>query len=107
MNPLNTPAFDTANASPNLAACPSIGSIGDSFDNALGESTNSLYKAELIRGPDQGPWRTIEDVELATLGWVHWFNTERIHSYLDDTSPDYFEAAYAAQQADQPMVGIQ
>ena len=61
----------------------------------------------LEAGPDQGPWRTIEDVELATLGWVHWFNTERIHSYLDDTSPDYFEAAYAAQQADQPMVGIQ
>ena len=75
--------------------------------NALAETINSLYKTELIRGPDQGPWRTIEDVELATLGWVHWFNTERIHSYLDDTSPDYFEAAYAAQQADQPMVGIQ
>ena len=90
-----------------LGACPSIGSIGDSFDNALAESTNSLYKAELIRGPDQGPWRKIEDVELATLGWVHWFSTERIHSYLDDTSPDYFEAAYAAQQADQTMVGIQ
>ena len=44
----------------------SVGSRGDSYDNALAESTNSLYKAELIRGPDQGPWRTIEDVELAT-----------------------------------------
>ena len=90
-----------------LNAQPSIGSIGDSYDNALAESTNSLYKAELIRGPDQGPWRTIEDVELATLGWVHWFNTDRIHGYLDDESPDEIEAAYAAQQADQPMVGIQ
>jgi putative transposase len=90
-----------------LGAVPSIGSIGDSFDNALAESTNSLYKAELIRGPDQGPWRTIEDVELATLGWVHWFNTDRIHGYLDDESPDEIEAAYAAQQADQPMVGTQ
>ena len=90
-----------------LGAQPSIGSIGDSFDNALAESTNSLYKAELIRGPDRRPWRTIEDVELATLGWVHWFNTDRIHSYLNDTSPDNFEAAYTAQQADQPMVGIQ
>ena len=51
-----------------IGARPSIGSIGDSFDNALAESTNSLYKSELIRGPDQGPWRTIEDVELAHLG---------------------------------------
>lgn len=90
-----------------LNAQPSIGSIGDSYDNALAESTNSLYKSELIRGPDQGPWRTIEDVELATLGWVHWFNNDRIHSYLNDTSPDEFEAAYAASQTDQPMVGIQ
>jgi len=90
-----------------LGAQPSIGSVGDSFDNALAESTNSLYKSELIRGPDQGPWRTVEDVELATLGWVHWFNTERIHGYLNDDSPDEFEAAYAAQQADQTTVGIQ
>jgi len=90
-----------------LGAQPSIGSIGDSYDNALAESTNSLYKTELIRGPDRGPWRTIEDVELATLGWVHWFNTTRIHGYLNDDSPDQFEAAYAASQTDQPMVGIQ
>lgn len=90
-----------------LGALPSIGSVGDSFDNALAESTNSLYKSELIRGPDRGPWRTIEDVELATLGWVHWFNAERIHSYLNDESPDQFEAAYAATNTDQPMVGIQ
>jgi putative transposase len=90
-----------------IGARPSIGSVGDSYDNALAESTNSLYKAELIRGPDQGPWNTIEDVELATLGWVNWFNTDRIHSYLDDDSPDQYEAAYAAQQADQNLVGIQ
>ena len=90
-----------------IGAVPSIGSIGDSLDNALAEATNSLYKAELIRGPDQGPWRTIEDVELATLGWVHWFNTDRIHSYLNDESPDQFEATYAATNTDQPMVGIQ
>lgn len=90
-----------------LGAVPSIGSIGDSYDNALAEATNSLYKAELIRGPGQGPWRTIEDVELATLAWVHWFNTQRIHSYHNDRSPDMFEAAYAAATADQPMVGNQ
>lgn len=91
-----------------LGAVPSIGSIGDSFDNALAESTNSLYKAELIRGPDhQGPWKTIDDVEVATLGWVHWFNRDRIHGYLDDVSPDEFEAAYAVTKTNQPLVGIQ
>ncbi len=63
---------------------PSVGSVGDSYDNALAETVNGLYKSELIRGPDQGPWKTIEDVELATLGWVHWHNTERLHGYLDD-----------------------
>jgi len=91
-----------------IGAVPSIGSVGDSYDNALAEATNSLYKAELIRGPEhQGRWRNTEDVELATLGWVHWFNTDRIHSYLDDASPDEFEAAhYAANKTDQHQVGI-
>ena len=64
-----------------IGAVPSIGTVADSLDNALAESVNSLYKAELIRHPDQGPWKTVGDVELATLGWVHWFNTQRIHSY--------------------------
>ncbi len=90
-----------------LGAVPSIGSIGDSFDNALAESVNGLYKSELIRGPDRGPWRTVEDVELATLGWVHWWNTDRLHGYLDDTTPDEIEAAYAASHTDQTLVGIQ
>ena len=90
-----------------LGAVPSIGSVGDSFDNALAESVIGLYKAKLIRGPDRGPWRTIEDVELATLAWVHWWNSDRIHGYLDDTTPDEFEAAYAASPTDQPLVGIQ
>ena len=90
-----------------LGAVPSIGSVGDSFDNALAESVNGLYKTELIRGPDQGPWRTIDDVELATLGWVHWHNTQRLHGYLHDVPPTEFEAAYAAQQADQTPVGNQ
>ena len=83
-----------------IGAVPSIGSVGDSYDNALAESVNSLFKAELIRSPAQGPWRTVDDVELATLGWVHWWNTRRIHSYLDDLSPDQFEAAYAAGNTD-------
>ena len=64
------------------------------------ESVNGLFKTELIRGPSQGPWRTVDDVELATLGWVHWWNTHRIHGYLDDLSPDQFETAYAAAKTD-------
>ena len=84
-----------------LGAVPSIGSVGDSYDNALAEAVNALFKTELIRSPRQGPWRTIDDVELATLGWVHWWNTERIHGYLDDQSPDQFETAYAAATTDQ------
>jgi putative transposase len=91
-----------------IGAVPSIGSVGDSYDNALAETVNGLYKTELIRGPGRGPWKTIEDVELATLGWVHWHNTERLHSYLDDVPPAEFEAAfYAAQSASDQLVEIQ
>jgi putative transposase len=91
-----------------LGATPSIGSVGDSYDNALAETVNGLYKTELIRGPGQGPWRSVEDVELATLGWVHWHNTQRLHSYLGDVPPTEFEAAfYAAQQAAPIGVGNQ
>ena len=91
-----------------LGAQPSIGSVGDSYDNALAETVNGLYKTELIRGPRQGPWKTIEDVELATLGWVHWHNTERLHSYLDHVPPTEYEAAfYAAQQPAPSGVGNQ
>jgi putative transposase len=89
-----------------FGAIPSIGSIGDSFDNALAEATNSLYKTELIRGPGQGPWKNVDDVELATLGWVHWYNTARLHGYLNDVPPAEFEAAYAALQANRELVGI-
>ena len=52
---------------------------------------NASYKCELIRGPGQGPWRTVEDVELATLPWVHWYNTARLHEYLDYVPPVEFE----------------
>lgn len=82
-----------------LGAVPSIGSVGDSFDNALAETVNGLYKTELIRGPDQGPWRTVDEVELATLGWVHWYNTERLHGYLGDIPPDEHEENHYAQLA--------
>jgi putative transposase len=90
-----------------LGATPSIGSVGDSYDNALAETVNGLYKAELIYGPEQGPWRTVEAVELATLGWVAWYNTERLHGYLSDLPPAEFEDAYHARSTDQLLVGNQ
>lgn len=83
-----------------IGAVPSIGSVGDSYDNALAETLNGLYKAELIRGPAHpGPWRSVEEVELATLEWVHWHNTSRLHGYLGDVPPDEYEAAYYAARA--------
>ena len=93
-----------------IGAVPSIGTVGDSYDNALAETVNGLYKTELIYGPVQAgrPWKTVEDVELATLSWVHWHNTQRLHGYTGDVPPAEFEAAfYAVQQADQTLVGIQ
>jgi putative transposase len=91
-----------------IGAVPSIGSVGDSFDNALAETVNGYYKAELIRGPTRSaPWKTVEDVELATLGWVHWHNTRRLHSYLADQSPaEYEQAFYAAHRDDRTTVEI-
>jgi putative transposase len=91
-----------------LGAQPSIGSVGDSYDNALAETVNGLYKTELIRGPVQGPWKTVADVELATLGWVHWHNTERLHGYLGDVPPAEFETThYASLATTNATVGIQ
>jgi putative transposase len=73
-------------------AVTSVGSKGDSFDNALAETVNGLYKTELIRA--QGPWRTADQVELATAAWVAWWNAERLHSACGDIPPAEFEAAY-------------
>jgi len=89
-----------------IGARPSIGSIGDSFDNALAESVNALYKTELVRGPGRGPWRTIDDLELQTLAWVHWHNIERLHSYLGDVPPLEFESAYASSTVAGPKTEI-
>jgi putative transposase len=82
-----------------LGAVPSIGSVGDAFDNALAESVNGSYKEELIRGPGQGPWRNVDDVELATLAWVHWWNEVRLHEGLDYVPPAEFEENWAKANA--------
>lgn len=73
-------------------AVASVGSKGDSYDNALAEALNSLYKAELIR--NQGPWMGIDDVEVATAEWVHWFNTFRPHGSLGGATPEAFRNDY-------------
>jgi putative transposase len=76
-------------------AVASVGSRGDSYDNALAEAVNGLYKAELI-GP-RGPWRTAERVELATLEWVGWWHQRRLHGALDHLPPAEHEALYYRQ----------
>jgi len=74
---------------------PSVGAVGSSYDNALAETINGLYKTELIK--PRKPWRTIEEVELATAEWVHWFNHRRLYEYCGDIPPAELEAAYYAQ----------
>ena len=79
-------------------ALASIGSIGDSYDNALAESLIGLYKSECVRR--DGPIRTVEDLELVTSSWVHWFNTRRLHTAIGNMPPvEYEQNYYAAQPA--------
>lgn len=92
-----------------IGARPSIGTVADSYDNALAETVNGLYKTECVYGPDAPrPWDDVDELELATLGWVHWFNEERLHSHCGHRPPAEHEAAfYAAQQTDPAGVGNQ
>jgi len=82
-----------------IGAAPSIGTVGDSYDNALAETVNGLYKNELIHR--RGPWRTADDIEVATAAWVHWWNTARLHGACGDVPPAEYEAAWhqARQEA--------
>jgi putative transposase len=73
-------------------ADPSVGSVGDAYDNALAESEIGLFKTELIR--PHGPWRGLDDVEIATLEWVDWYNNRRLHTACADLTPTELEAAY-------------
>jgi transposase InsO family protein len=75
---------------------PSVGSVGDSYDNALAESINGLYKAEVIHR--RGPWRSLEAVEFATLEWVDWFNHRRLLEPIGNIPPAEAEALYYAAQ---------
>ncbi|SJN41096.1 Mobile element protein [Microbacterium esteraromaticum] len=84
---------------------PSIGSVGDAYDNALMETINGLYKAECVRTTifHDGPYKTIADVEYATAGWVDWYNHRRLHGSLGMVSPDEYEAAYYAALTREPL----
>ena len=73
-------------------ALASIGTVGDSFDNAMAESVIGLYKTECVR--HEGPWRGVDDLELATLNWVWWFNEVRLHSEIGHVPPTELEANY-------------
>jgi putative transposase len=78
-----------------LQAVVSVGSRGDSYDNALAESVIGLFKAELVK--KRAPWRTVDQLELATARWVEWWNQRRLHGALGHLPPTEFEAAYHHQ----------
>ena len=80
---------------------PSVGSVGDSYDNALAETINGLYKAEVIHR--RGPWKTFEAVEFATLTWVDWFNNRRLLEPIGNIPPAEAEERYYAMFNEQQM----
>jgi transposase InsO family protein len=73
-------------------AVTSVGSKGDSYDNALAETVNGLYKTELIRR--RGPWRTVDHLEVETAKWVDWWNNRQLHGFRGDIPPAEYEANY-------------
>ncbi len=81
---------------------PSVGTTGDSYDNALAETINGLYKAEVIHR--LGPWKSLESVELATLEWVSWFNHHRLLGSIGHIPPAEAEANYYRNQSEQAML---
>ena len=70
--------------------------MADSFDNALAEAVNGLYKAECVYGPGSNGWDGANHLEIATLGWVHWWNNDRLHGYSNHIPPVEYEEAYRA-----------
>ena len=83
---------------------PSVGAVGSSYDNALAETINGLYKTEVIK--PRGPWRNADQVEFATAEWVDWFNHRRLYQYCGDVPPAEMEAAYYAQHPAQHLAGL-
>jgi putative transposase len=90
-----------------FGAVPSIGSVGDALDNALAESVNSLYKAELIYGPHQGPCTPSRTSNSPPWAGFHWYNTQRIHGYTGDIPPAEYEDIYHAERSIKQPIGNQ
>ncbi len=86
-------------------AVASVGSRGDSYDNAMAESTIGLYKTELVR--QRGPWKSIDDLELATLEYIDWFNHRRLHGELAHVPPAEYEANHYAAAGQLTLTGAQ
>ena len=83
---------------------PSVGTVGDSYDNALAETVNGLYKTELIY--PHRPWASVGEVEIATLRWVYWWNNHRLHESLGYITPQKMEVPYYQQSHAHPL-GVQ
>jgi putative transposase len=94
-------AIRYSNRLADVGVVASIGTIGDSYDNAMAESVIGLYKTECVR--HEGPWRGVDDLELATLNWVWWFNEIRLHGQIGHVPPVEFENAHYRQMNPQPQ----
>lgn len=78
---------------------PSVGTVGDSYDNALAETINGLYKTELVH--NMGPWKSMQALELATLNWVHWYNHVRLMGSIGYVPPAEYETLYNLSELQQ------
>jgi putative transposase len=87
-----------------VGAIASVGTTGDSYDNALAETTIGLLKTELL--DLQRPWRSLQSVELALLGYIEWFNTRRIHHQIGGVPPAEFEASYYNEYNEQGQLQL-
>ena len=87
-----------------LGAACSVGSVGDSYDNALAETIIGLYKTELVRR--RGPWKGLDEVEYATLEWVDWFNHRRLLEPIGYVPPAEFEATFRRREAPASISGL-
>ena len=97
----NKSRTNTRSAWRRQASNPAVGSVGDSYDNALAETINGLYKAEVIHR--RGPWRSFEAVEFATLKWVDWFNNRRMLEPIGNIPPAESEERYYAMLEEPAM----
>ncbi len=105
VEPSQYTAIRYSNRLTEAGAVASIGTVGDSYDNSQAESLINLYKRECVRR--DGPFRTVDELELATCSWVSWFNTNRLHGSLSYMPPVEFEAEHYRSIAvpQQPLPG--